>query len=86
MATIKSSEGMAFGTGGGTHQLEMSLAANGNEFSPTSPRNHCDSHNKDPVMHVELLGNLEQRCVSELGLEYQIHHHPCPILSLDSYI
>ena len=86
MTTTKSFEGTAFGTGEGTRQLEMSLAANGNEFSPTSPRNHRDSHDNDPVMHLELLGNLGQRCASELGLEYQIHHHPCPILSLDSYI
>lgn len=46
MATIKSFEGTAFGTGEGTRQLEMSLVANGNESSPTSPRNHRDSHNK----------------------------------------
>ena len=37
---------MAFGTGEGTRQFEMSLVANGNESSPTSPRNHRDSHNK----------------------------------------
>lgn len=79
MATIKSFEGTAFGTGEGTRQLEMNPLPRPLEIIVT----HIT---KEPVMHLELLGNPGQRSASERGLEYQIHHHPCPILSLDSYI
>lgn len=47
----------------------MSLVANGNESSPTSPRNHRDSHNKRASHASGVVRKLGQRSASERGLE-----------------